>query len=209
MAPRPLPPMDIRSRSQQYTERTAGVHFSDIMQDLLVSMDPETYGRNEEGDIVDEGKWLNFLIGLIFERAIEMAWMDRELEGQYRPGLVRPGELWTPEGVIITPDMFDTELNRPVEFKCSKKSCRQGPDDPKFWHYWVQLKAQARALGVNEGELWILHINGDYGFLNNRMTPESGYVLKGWVDTWTDQQLDDNWAMLINHATHRGMLRAA
>ncbi len=198
MAPRLLPPVDIRSRAGQYTERTPGLHLSTIINDLLISLEPDRYGKD------NEGKWMNFLVGLIFERALEMAWMDKEIEGNHRPGIIRPGEVVL-DGIIGTPDAYDTALGRPLEFKCSKKSCRQDILDKKFWHYWVQLKAYARMLGCNSGELNILHINGNYSRDDN--DPESGYIIKPWEDTWTDLQLDENWMMVRNHAVRRGWLR--
>jgi len=204
MAPTLLPPLDIRSRAQQYTERTEGLHLSQITGDILIGMDPKKYGRDE----VDDGKWMNFLIGLIFERALELAWLDKELDG-FRPGLIRPGEItWTDpisgKKIYGTPDAFDTVLGRPEEYKCTKKSSRQDILDPKFWHYWVQLKAYAYMLGVNSGVLWVMFINGNYS--KDFEDPEASYTIKGWEDTWTDLQLQENWAMLVNHARRRGWL---
>lgn len=199
MAPRPLPPIDIRSRSQQYTERTDTLHLSQITNDILITGDPDRYDRE-----VDNGKWMNFLVGLIFERAIELAWMDKEIEGNYRPGLIRPGEVVL-DGITGTPDAYDTTPGRPLEFKCTKKSCRQDILDKKFWMYWVQLKAYAKMLGVNSGELHILHIMGNWS--RDEGDPESGYVIKSWEDEWTDLELDENWAMLRKHAMRRGWLR--
>ncbi len=206
MAPRPLPPLDIRSRAGQYTERSAGLHLSQITGDILLTLDPEKY-RTKEGP--DEGKWMNFLTGLIFERALELAWLDKEFEGNFRPGLIRPGEFKL-DGVIGTPDAFDTdyhvlgEVGRPEEYKCTKNSCRQDVTDRKFWMYWVQLKAYAKMMGVHSGALWILFINGNYS--RDDSDPEAGYVIKGWEDTWTDLELDENWNMILRHARKRGWL---
>lgn len=195
----------------QYTERTDGLHLSQITGDILVGLDPKKYGRDDE----DQGMWMNFLLGLIYERALELAWLDKELEG-FRPGLIRPGEIkWrdpiSGKDVIGTPDALDMSYisaagipGRPEEYKFSKKSCRQPITDTKFWHYWVQLKAYAFMLGVNSGALYILHVNGN----NSRDfdDPESSYQIRGWEDTWTDMQLEENWIMLLNHARRRGWL---
>ena len=196
----PLPPLDIRSRAGQYTERTAGLHVSQIIGDLLVSMDPDTYGKND----ANEGKWMNFLAGLVFERALELAWLDKEIEDNHRPELVRPGEVER-DGILGTPDAFDTRLGRPEEYKCTKKSCRQEITDPKFWHYFVQLKAYVYMLGCNSGVLWVLFVNGNYS--NDDNDPESSYVIKGWEMEWTDLELEENWTMLVNHARLRGWLK--
>lgn len=220
MAPTPMPPIDIRSRAGQYVERTDGLHFSQIMNDILVTLEPDRYGQG------NEGKWMNFLVGLIFERALELAWLDREIEGNYRPELIRPGEV-TYDGVfdcllphcevcggigkkgiryriLGTPDAYDTYLARPEEYKCSKKSCRQDITDKKFWHYWVQLKAYAFITGSHSGVLYILHVMGNWSRDDN--DPENGYVIKGWEDTWTDLELLENWNMIIKHAHSRRLI---
>lgn len=206
MAPRELPPLDIRSRSQQYTERTDTLHLSQITNDILLTGDPEKYG---DKDGADEGKWMNFLVGLIFERAIELAWMDKEIEGNFRPGLIRPGEVVC-DGITGTPDVYDTSTARPLEFKCTKKSCRQSILDKKFWMYWVQLKAYCWMLkqagfGCNSGELHILHVMGNWSRDDN--DPENGYIIKSWYDEWSDLELEENWMMLRGHAVRRGWLK--
>ncbi len=198
-----LPPVDIRSRAGQYTERSTGLHLSDITGDILLTLDAETYGRDD----ADDSMWMNFLVGLIFERAIELAWLDKEITGAYRPGLIRPGEV-SKDGVTGTPDALDYlagERGRPLEFKCTKKSCRQHVTDPKFWIYWVQLKAYAHMLGLNEGELHILHINGNYS--RDPKDPESGYVVKSWLGQWSTLELEENWSMLTTHARRRGWIK--
>lgn len=197
MVPTLLPPPDIVSRVGQYTERTVGLHLSQITNDILVSLDPDRYGR--DGD----AKWMNFMAGLLFERVIEMAWLDREVKGGHRPGLIRPGEVKL-DGIIGTPDAYDTVSGRPEEYKCTKKSCRQDITDRKFWIYWVQLKAYARMTGSHSGALWVLFVNGNNS--HDDSDPDSGYVIRGWEDEWTDLQLDENWMMLTRHARRRGWL---
>lgn len=204
MAPRPLPPLDIEPRVNQYAERTEGLHLSQITNDLMIGLDPQRYGQNDRNQ---NTKWMNFLAGLIFERVLEEAWLSKEM--QYRPELVRPGEL-TVEGIIGTPDAYDTAIFRPEEYKCTKKSCRQSITDRKFWIYWVQLKAycymlRSIGMGTNQGALYILHVNGNYSW--DDTDPDSGYIIKGYEDEWSDLQLEENWSMLRNHAKNRGWLK--
>jgi hypothetical protein len=192
MAPRPLPPLNIAARSNQYVDRSDGLHLSRITHDILCKMDPERYDDREGGP-----NYMNFYAGLIFERALELAWLDKEFTSGQRPELIRPGEV-TRDGVIGTPDAFDTKLFRPEEYKCTKKSCRQDISDVKFWHYWIQLKCYAYMTGANSGALYILHVNGNYS--RDYSDPDSGYVIKGWYDEWSDTSLAETWNMILTHA---------
>lgn len=198
MAPRLLPPLNIQDRVEQYTERSPGLHLSQITGDILIGLDPDRYGEKGGGPA-----WMNFWAGLLFERIIERAWISKEMEQD--TDIIRPGEV-NLDGVCGTPDAWRLSRGRPAEFKCTKKSCRQDITDIKFWHYWVQVKAYAKMLGVNTGELHVLFVNGNYS--RDDKDPESGYVIKSWEDEWTDQQLDENWNMLLNHARSRGWLKA-
>lgn len=200
MAPILLPPMDIAVRARQYTERTEGLHLSHITNDILIGLDPDRYGERL-GETATNQKWMNFLAGLLFERSLELAWLDKEITGGYRPELIRPGEVRR-DGVIGTPDAYDTRLGRPEEYKCTKKTLRDAITHRKFWIYWVQLKAYAYMVGANSGALWILFINGNYSFKEE--DPDSGYIIRGWEDHWTPVQLEENWAMLMGHARKRG-----
>lgn len=207
-----LPPFDLRSRSQQYTERTLDtpgwVHFSTIMNDILQRKDPERYSDEGRPDNI---KYMNWMMGLVLERALELAWLDREME--IRPELIRPGELRYPvvedgsSGIIITPDAFDTKLGRPEEYKFTKKTCRTPITDDKFWHYWTQLMCQCKVAGCLTGVLRVLFVNGN----NSRdpLDPDSGYVIRSWAWTWTQLQIDERWAMIVGHGIRYGFLRVA
>lgn len=198
MPPTLLPPLDLSIRCEQYTERSPGLHQSRILHHVLQSYDPERFGQKE-----GTPAYANFMMGLIFERALEMAWVSREF--QVRPELIRPGEIIR-DGIIVTPDGYDTHHGRPEEYKFTKMSCRQPITDKKFWHYWVQLKAQAWVTGSNEGVLWLCHVNGNWSkdFKND---PEAGYVIRGYVDQWTNLELEENWVnVYIRNALRMGWL---
>lgn len=161
-------------------------------------MDPEKYGTDK-----GSSKWMNFMMGLVLERALERAWLDRELTGTYRPGLIRPGEVHK-DNITGTPDAYDYITGEPEEYKCTKKSCRQDITDKKFWIYWVQLKAYCYMIGCDSGVLRVLFINGNYS--REEDDPESGYVIKSWRCKWTELELWENWNMLLLHAKRKGWL---
>src|SRR5258707_417323 len=110
-----LPPPDLAARANQYVARTDGLHLSHVTQDILATMDPAKYGETSR----DDAKWGNFLAGLIWEGVLEIAWVDRE--AQIRSELIRPGEV-TVDGIIGTPDAYDTAIGQPEEYKATKKS---------------------------------------------------------------------------------------
>lgn len=197
-----LPPPNLSVRVDQYTERSEGLHHSRIVHDILCTLDPERYDDREGGP-----NWMNFLSGLILERAFELAWLDKEISDGHRPELIRPGEIKY-DGIIVTPDAYDTMMFRPEEYKCTKKSCRQDITDKKFWQYWVQLKAQAMATGSDSGVLWVMFINGNYNrsgvLADGSIDPDSGWVIRGWEAYFTQLEKEENWAMLTNHAKSRG-----
>lgn len=169
-----------------------------------MSGDPDKYGKDRNGT-----KWMNFIMGLVFERALELAWLDREVGSSFRPGLIRPGEI-EKDGITGTPDAYDFIAGEPEEFKCTKKSCRQEITDKKFWIYWVQLKAYAHMMGCSSGVLRVLFINGNYNRGDDADNdPESGYIIKSWRAEWTELELVENWSMLLKHAMRRGWLKAA
>jgi hypothetical protein len=192
-----LPPPDLAARANQYVVRTDGLHLSNVTQDMLATMDPARYGTVGR----DDAKWGNFLAGLIWERVLEIAWVDRET--QIRPELIRPGEV-TVDGVIGTPDAYDTAIGQPEEYKATKKSCRQPITDAKFWHYIVQLKAYAYMVGSTSGALWVWYVNGNYSRDDDDL--ESGYVTKGYQFHFTEIELWENWRMILRHANRRGWL---
>lgn len=198
MPPQQLPPLDLSARCNQYTPRTPGLHQSKILHKVLELWDKDRFGPKE-----GEPAYANFMMGLIFEQALENAWVDRER--MVRPELIRPGEI-VKDGIIVTPDGYDIEHGRPEEYKFTKMSCRQPITDRKFWHYWIQLKAQAYVTGSNEGVLWLCHVNGNWS-KDFRNDPESGYVIRGWWDRWTDLELQENWANIyLRNALRWGWL---
>lgn len=191
-----LKPPDLTALTTQYTERTEGLHLSRITHDILCNIDPKRYTEREGGP-----NYMNFLMGLMYERALEMAWMD--MERRTRPGLIRPGELML-DGIIGTPDAYDTYVGVPEEYKCTKKSIRQPITDRKFMHYWWQLKAYAKMMGVTSGHLWVLFINGDYS--KDYDDPKASYTIKGWRADWSQLEIDENWDFIVKHAVRRGWL---
>jgi hypothetical protein len=115
---------------------------------------------------------------------------DPALRGRY----VQPGELEL-DGLIGTPDLFDTIDNVMIEVKLTKISSRNDIESTKFWKYWVQLMAYCHMMGTRTGRLHIGHINGDYS-----RTAGPDVIYNVWEDTFSPRQLADNWRMLVSHS---------
>ena len=91
------------------------------------------------------------------------------------------------------------------EVKCTWLSCREMPTErannlpPKFDKYLVQLKGYCYALHTLYGRLYVYFVNGNY---DRPYVPQ----LLAWDVNFASADLESNWRMLMNHATHKGML---
>lgn len=163
--------------------RSPGLHLSTIIQDILRDLDPRRYG----GDF----DWNRVESGTTFERVLERELMARN------PNLVRPGEFHL-NGIACSPDGWDP-IDRVVEeYKWTWKSSRYPITDDRFWPWAVQIKGYCHVVGTTRARLRVFFVNGDY----SNFTPE----LRSWLLTFTEQELRDNWLMVLNHARHKGLL---
>ncbi len=155
--------------------RSEGVHVSSVIHDLCKRL------GYFEGDLPLNQAW--FELG----NAMEWAMSDR-LEKQYPGRYIQPGELEL-DGLFGTPDLLDIEDWADEEIKLAWMSAKHEPDSQKFWRYWAQVMAYCKMLGTNLGRLRVCFINGDYS--------APGPVYRFWEQEFSDEELDENWAMLI------------
>ncbi len=182
--------------------RSEGLHLSTIYGDFMSQIQPKRFDRS---------KPLNPQVlepGLVFENMLE-----RGLAEKF--ATVRPGELVSPEGIIMSPDGVNPTLMAGEEYKFTRMSSRpmKGAATPytdeygmprdKFVHWFIQMKGYAKWLQTNRFLLRVLHINGEW----DRRTP-NGFSpqFHSHVIHFSNQEIDENWAMLVNHARNRGML---
>jgi hypothetical protein len=180
-------------QSATFGIRSEGLHVSEIYKRLMTRLDPKTYGQPINDDARQRME-----IGIVFENVLE-----RGLAEKY--GTMRPGEIVTPEGVILSPDGVNPELIAGEEYKATFKSCRKGIVDeygmplPTFVVWFVQMKAYAKWLELLDWLLRVLFICGDY---NRPIQPQfHSYKIK-----FTQDEVDENWTMLMNLAHDEGML---
>jgi hypothetical protein len=170
------------------------LHVSDIYKSINQELDPKRF-NDDDGPNMEKME-----VGLLFESILEEA-----LARKY--GTLRPGEIEN-DGVLMSPDGFNPDAEALEEFKATWMSCRYGIVDElfgmplqKFQHWFWQIKAYCLALGLHRAILTVLFVNGDY----DRKTG-SNPQLKRYEMTFTDEELEENWQMLLRHAREKGML---
>ena len=162
--------------------RSKGVHVSDLIHTIATKL-----GHYEESD-VDAGTRTRWDLALAFERAVIRSLVEHyELADPDR--YAHLGELEC-DGIIGTPDLYDTKDDAIEEIKLTWMTARRGPDDVKFWHYWAQLQAYCWMARTRLSRLHVCYVNGDYG----RTTRSPVYRV--WERTFTEMELRINWATL-------------
>jgi hypothetical protein len=193
--------------------RSPGLHMSTVYNDLYQDLDPKRYKRDTPMDMtrIEAGTALES----IFEEAI--ARRLPELLG----GGERPGEFMTPEGIAYSPDwIFTDPIFALGEFKVTWMSCREWPISPEQAERWglesnwdgveepvfpkqankwfTQMLAYCFHLGLNHAVLMAYFVNGDW------RPPRP--VQLSWAFEFTQRQMEEEWAMIRNHAVSKGML---
>lgn len=181
--------------------RSSGLHLSTIYGDFMASIQPDRFNRSKPFNKQ------RIEMGLIFENALEPALADRF-------ATIRPGEIYSDEGVAMSPDGVNPSLMCGEEYKFTTMSSRiqkgcsspytdeYGMPNDKYLHWFLQMKGYAKWLETDTFLLRALHVNGTYEkyrigepeFLTHRVR-------------FTDWEIEENWSMLMNHARNRGMLR--
>ncbi len=162
--------------------RSPGVHVSDVISRLAVALGHFPESSPEER----AARMTQMQLGSALEDAI----VDRYSRA-YPDRFLRVGEL-EKDSLFGTPDLFDLEDWVLVEIKLTWMSAKHEPDSVKFWRYWVQVKAYCWMMETAIGRLQVGFVNGDY----KNFRP----VYKVWEQTFTKQELEENWRMLTSHA---------
>jgi hypothetical protein len=187
--------------------RSPGLHFSDIRESILKDITPKKrakrFTRSESPEATNEQRgegesdargplFHNYIQGgFTFEHALERSLVER------RAGIFRPGEI-VKDGIAMSPDGICIDDWTLEEFKFTWKSSNGAPEDPKFWGWIIQMKAYCHALEINRARLRAFFVNGDY----KAKTPE----YKVWQFVFTDEELHENWQMIVQHAKQKGWL---
>jgi len=153
-------------------------HLTDVLR----------YIKKQLGTDYKGGSWgapgLTAEIGFLWEETLSRVFGSRFA--------ARLGEVIV-DGIALSPDGFnyDEILACPVveEYKATWKSSKNDPTDN--WDWMVQTKAYCYALGVEATVFRILYMMGDY--------KGSGPLYRECRILYTDQELRDNWEMILNN----------
>jgi len=169
-------------------DRPKGLHVSQIYTRILQEVDTRYKKQTAM-------PWLKIAGGLALERQIEKV-IHHILPGtSFRPNAIQKDGIW------VMPDHVVMDPWRGREFKMTwysmKKDC---PWDDVYWVWRVQMMAYAYVLETLMYELWVLFVNGYYPW--GAPAP----VLQAYMLTFTEQELQENWHMLVQHAKLWGWL---
>lgn len=182
-----------------HDSRTVGLHVSQIYGDLDRVLNAKRYTSG----ITPEGLDHFASIGFLWERVLEDTLADVTISGDpcryFRPGEQRV------DGVLATPDYADLDFFGDgtctlglEEWKACWKSVNALDNFEKnFWRWLVQMKAYCRILGTTHARLRILFMVGDW---RDDISPKCRVL----EFEFTELELEENWSMLMNHATRKG-----
>lgn len=173
--------------TESHAQRSTGnLHLSQIYRD----MEQEAQLRKKSEMSQEELAWYG-AAGYLWEHAFSMAY-------QNALSMVRTDE-WTLDGIAGSPDGLDRHKWRVIELKFRWMSSNKFDQLEKFfWLELVQIKGYCKMVGATEAELWVFFCNGDY-------RPPRPVVL-GKLLTFNEQEIDESWTMIRNHAIRKGWL---
>jgi hypothetical protein len=176
-------------QSLNLAPRSKGLHLSDIINDIERVMYPKEYERTQG---MTNPVWAE--IGFKWERVLDL---ENRFSAAWKDGLgKRPGEI-VRDGIIMSPDGECVADGYIEEYKCTWKSAKKTPVD--IWRWMVQTKAYCYGMGVNVVKFRVCYVNGYYDF-------NEGPVRKTFLIEFTDEELEGNWSMIVNHAKSRGWI---
>jgi hypothetical protein len=167
------------------------LHLSTIYRDME---ETAIKGKVASGDVTEEELAWYGAGGYLWEHVFSQAHHAAVERGD----LVRPGE-WECDGIVGSPDGLDVVNWRVVELKFRWMSSNKFDALEKwFWLELVQVKGYCKMVSTLEAELWVFFVNGDY------RPPRP--TVRGVLLEFNQQEIDESWAMITQHAKRRGWL---
>lgn len=200
----------VQLRLPQDASRSLGLHLSTILKSLALEVG--ILDQKYDTPIKDSDELPH--LGLAWENYLA----DYQLKGhvQFHPGeFVLDGIAMSPDGLSVTEDQdyasqISVELGTWLlhEFKLTLKSSRDFKDSlrlmsPKVLLWLWQIMAYRYALNMSIGDhtcltakLYVLFVRGDY---SKDMGDESKPRFKTFRLVFTQQELEENWTMILSH----------
>lgn len=188
------------------TPRSNGLHVSGIIRciaqetNILPMSQMEDLSLSDVREITDQTAVLRICIGLAWEE-----WYIPNILAHQQGVIDHPGEMKL-SGVYMTHDgesvsvIITKKGQRPTvvihEVKATYKSTRTVGDLTSQWMWLAQMKAYCLAAKTRYARLHVLFLCGDYTF---PIRP----VPLCWDIEFTDQELADNWSLLLQYKDER------
>lgn len=171
--------------------RAPGIHVSGLIRHIENQLSKKGYRPDSEltaEEIKRIGPYRE--MGFIWERLVERILADRLINRRaHRDHIVRQSPLEV-DGIHMTPDALDILEWITEEYKATWRSMRRAERLlEEFWQWIMQMKGYCKGHETNVAHLYAFFVNGNYR--------ASGPMIRHWQFTWTQQELDDNWGILL------------
>ncbi len=168
--------------------RSEGLHISDVLWDILCILERNPAGCTWDMDLTREP-------GFIWEEALSRSFAARNAP------VFRPKELRV-DGIYMSPDGIGPDPAEVLplvleEYKCTWKGMLKHKIEHN-WYWLQQSKCYCYGLGLTVVVFRILYLMGDYR--------GSGPQYRVIRIEWTQTEIEETWAMVLDHAKERGWL---
>lgn len=172
--------------------RPSGLHVSGLVRAAFKNL-----FATEKKAIEGEQEFVRSMAGFLWERAMEYAFTEY-MQAERKPKLYQSlVEKALPDGRIVTGTPDGVRDDCIEEYKATWRSMRKWSEDPEreFWMWMAQVKAYCYMTGLKKARFFIFWVNGDYSYKTGR-----GPQVTTCEMEFTDDELQENWDMLIAHA---------
>lgn len=179
--------------------RSEGLHQSTVIKALMRRLQPKRFSADTPFDV------RRVEIGLLFENMLERALAEKF-------ATVRPGELFSSEGIAMSPDGLNPTDCALEEYKSTYMSSRDGIAEAvevngetvwipreKYLHWIYQICGYLKVLEMNDAILRVLFICGDY---SRPIQPQ----FKSYRLHFTDDEIESKWQTLLTIAREEGLI---
>ena len=172
----------ILPKSKTLVERGSGLHLSQIISSLANESGLDGFGEHSGGPT------LRMEVGFLWEDLLTLVLKERL--PQRMGEIVRDGVIMSPDGVGWG-DAWEL-----AEYKATWKSSKNSPTDN--WRWMTQIRSYLAAVEADICNLFVLYVMGDYR--------DSGPQAFHYRISFTQRELEENWAMITRHARNKGWL---